>query len=73
MDGGNAYSQDSVKNLRRYAGLPSRESSVLREHRLLFPIRFRVQIVYLRICVTFIGGAINWRSLERSSVGNSTN
>ena len=22
MDGGNAYSQDSVKNLRRYAGLP---------------------------------------------------
>ena len=48
MDGGKAYSHVSLKNSRRYAGLPSKESSVLREHRLLIPIRFRVWIVYLR-------------------------
>ena len=48
MDGGKAYSQVSLKNSRRYVGLPSKDSSVLREHRLLIPIRFRVQIVYLR-------------------------
>ena len=46
MDGGNTYSQVSSKNSRRYVGLPSKESSVLREHQLLIPIRFRAQIVY---------------------------
>lgn len=35
----------SLQNSRRYAGLPSKESSVLREHQLLIPISFRVQIV----------------------------
>ena len=48
MDGGNAYSQVSLQNSRRYAGLPSKESSVLVEHQLLIPIKFRVRIVYLR-------------------------
>ena len=48
MDGGNAYSQVSLKNSRRYVGLPSKESSVLMEHQLFIPIRFRVRIVYLR-------------------------
>ena len=48
MDGGNTYSQVFLKNSRRYAGLPSKESSVLMEHQLLIPIRFRVRIVYLR-------------------------
>ena len=48
MDGGNAYSQVSLKTSRRYAGLPSKESSVLMEHQLLIPIKFRVWIVYLR-------------------------
>ena len=47
MDGGNAYSQVSLTNSRRYAGLPSKESSVLMEHQLLILIRFRVRIVYL--------------------------
>ena len=35
MDGGNTYSQASLKNSRRYDGLPSKESSVLMEHHLL--------------------------------------
>ena len=40
--------QVSLQNLRRYAGLPRKEYSVLREHQLLIPISFRVWIVYLR-------------------------
>ena len=47
MDGGNAYSQVSKMNSRRYTGLPSKESSVLMEHQLLILIRFRVRIIYL--------------------------
>ena len=41
MDRGKAYSQVSLKNSRRYAGLPSKENSVLREHRLIISIKFR--------------------------------
>ena len=48
MDGGNAYSQVYLKNLRRYTGLPSKESGVLEKHQFLIPISFRVQIVYLK-------------------------
>ena len=55
MDGGNAYSQVSLKNSRRYAGLPRKESSVLREHQLLILIRFRVRIVYLRYFLMDMG------------------
>ena len=55
MNRGNEYSQVSLKNTRRYAGLPSKESSVLRDHQLLIPIRFRVRIVYLKNLLMDIG------------------
>ena len=47
--------QVSLQNLRRYAGLTRKEYSVLREHQLLIPISFRVQIVYLRSFLMVMG------------------
>ena len=56
MDGGNAYSQVSLTNSRRYAGLPSKESSVLRDHQLLNSNQvIKVRIVYLRYFLMDMG------------------
>ena len=55
MDGGHAYSQVSLKNSRRYAGLLSKESSVLMKHQLFIPIRFRTWIVYLKSFLMDLG------------------